>query len=160
MEQEIFQKAAFFPGKGNRHSIYRGFSCSGIKGKLIPFQAYILLNKFPPGKASDSGFQLLEVKGLGKIIIGSQIQTVYFIFNLIPGGQDQNRGIGIVFPGIGGEFPDRPCREDSDPAESGHNFCHTQAKPFVSIETDICFITIYAKSLRNRAAELFFVFYN
>ena len=25
---------------------------------------------------------------------------------------------------------------------------------------DICFITIYAKSLRNRAAELFFVFYN
>ena len=27
-------------------------------------------------------------------------------------------------------------------------------------ETDICFITIYAKSFRNRAAELFFVFYN
>ena len=98
MEQEIFQKAAFFSGKGNRHSIYRGFSCSGIKGKLIPFQAYILLNKFPPGKASNSGFQLLKVKGFGKIIIGSQIQTVYFIFNLIPGGQDQNRGIGIVLP--------------------------------------------------------------
>ena len=34
MEQEIFQKAAFFSGKGKRHSIYRGFSCSGIKGKL------------------------------------------------------------------------------------------------------------------------------
>ena len=88
MEQEIFQKAAFFSGKGKRHSIYRGFSCSGIKGKLIPFQAYILLNELPPGKASDPGFQLLEVQGLGKIIIGSQIQTVYFIFNLITGGQD------------------------------------------------------------------------
>ena len=34
MEQEIFQKAAFFSGKGKRHSIYRSFSCSGIKGKL------------------------------------------------------------------------------------------------------------------------------
>ena len=88
MEQEIFQKAAFFPGKGKRHSIYRSFSCSGIKGELIPFQAYILLNKFPSGKASDSGFQLLKVKWLGKIVICSQIQTVYFIFNLIPGGQD------------------------------------------------------------------------
>lgn len=104
MEQEIFQKAAFFSGKGKRHSIYRGFSCSGIKGKLIPFQAYILLNKFPPGKASDSGFQLLEVKGFGKIIIGSQIQTVYFIFNLIPGRQDQNRGIGIVLPELAENF--------------------------------------------------------
>ena len=104
MEQEIFQKAAFFSGKGNRHSIYRGFSCSGIKGKLIPFQAYILLNKFPPGKASDSGFQLLEVKGFGKIIIGAQIQTVYFIFNLIPGRQDQNRGIRIVFPELAENF--------------------------------------------------------
>ena len=37
------------------------------------------------------------MKWLGKIIIGSKIQTAYFIFNLIPGGQDQNRGIGIVF---------------------------------------------------------------
>ncbi len=104
MEQEIFQKAAFFSGKGKRHSIYRSFSCSGIKGKLIPFQAYILLNEFSSGKASDSGFKLLEVKGLGKIIIGSQIQTVYFIFNLIPGRQDQNRGIGIVFPELAENF--------------------------------------------------------
>ena len=104
MEQEIFQKAAFFSGKGKRYSIYRSFSCSGIKGKLIPFQAYILLNKFPPGKASDPGFQLLKMKGFGKIIIGAQIQTVYFIFNLIPGRQDQNRGIRIVFPELAENF--------------------------------------------------------
>lgn len=98
------------------------FSCSGIKGKLIPFQAYILLNKFPPGKASDPGFQLLKMKGFGKIIIGAQIQTVYFIFNLIPGGQDQNRGIGIVFPELTENFQTVRAGKDSDPAGSGHNF--------------------------------------
>ena len=65
MEQEIFQKAAFFSGKGNRHSIYRGFSCSGIKGKLIPFQAYILLDKLASGQAADPGLQFLKVKWLG-----------------------------------------------------------------------------------------------
>ena len=133
---------------------------AGIKGKLIPFQAYILLNKFPSGKASDSGFQLLKVKWLGKIVICSQIQTVYFIFNLIPGGQDQNRGIGIVLPELAENFQTVRAGKIQIQQNQVIIFCHTQAKPFVSIETDICFITVYAKSLCNRTAELLFVFYN
>ena len=79
---------------------------------------------------------------------------------LITGGQDQNRGIGIVLSELAENFQTVRAGKIQIQQDQVIIFCHTQAKPFVSIETDICFITIYAKSLRNRAAELLFVFYN
>ena len=53
MEQKIFQKAAFFTGKGQWDIIYRCAPRFGIKSKISIIQANILLNKFAAGKAAE-----------------------------------------------------------------------------------------------------------
>ena len=79
VKQKVFQKCAFFPGESKRRAIYTGFSCACVKGNAAASQADILLDKFTAGEAADSGFQLLEMKWLGKVIVGSQIQTFHLI---------------------------------------------------------------------------------
>ena len=95
VKQKIFQKCAFFPGESQRRAIYTGFSCTCVKGNAAASQADILLDKFTAGEAADSGFQFLEMKWLGKVIVGSQIQTLHLILDLYSCGEYENRSIGI-----------------------------------------------------------------
>ena len=41
----------------------------------------------------DSGQQFRRAKRLGDVIVGAQIQRLYFLFLLVPGGNDQNRDL-------------------------------------------------------------------
>ena len=86
---------AFFPGESQRRAIYTGFSCTCVKGNAAASQADILLDKFASGKAADAGFQLFEMKWLGEVIVGSQIQPFYLILDLYSCGEYENRSIGI-----------------------------------------------------------------
>lgn len=95
VKQKIFQKCAFFPGESQRRAIYTGFSCTCVKGNAAASQADILLDKFASGKAADAGFQLFEMKWLGEVIVGSQIQPFYLILDLYSCGEYENRSIGI-----------------------------------------------------------------
>ena len=65
------------------------------QGNAAASQADILLDKFTAGEAADSGFQFLEMKWLGKVIVGSQIQTFHLILDLYSCGEYENRSIGI-----------------------------------------------------------------
>ena len=101
VKQKIFQKCAFFPGESQRRAIYTGFSCTCVKGNAAASQADILLDKFASGKAADAGFQLFEMKWLGEVIVGSQIQPLYLILDHIGNNQSmymyRNRIVVICF---------------------------------------------------------------
>ena len=87
VKQKVFQKCAFFSGESQGCAIYTGFSCACVKGNAAASQADILLDKFTAGEAADAGFQFLEMKWLGKVIVGSQIQTLHLILNLYSCGE-------------------------------------------------------------------------
>ena len=95
VKQKVFQKCAFFSGESQGCAIYTGFSCACVKGNAAASQADILLDKFTAGEAADAGFQFLEMKWLGKVIVGSQIQTLHLILNLYSCGEYENRSVGI-----------------------------------------------------------------
>ena len=120
VKQKVFQKCAFFPGESQRRAIYTGFSCTCVKGNAAASQADILLDKFTAGEAADAGFQFLEMKWLGKVIVGSQIQTFHLILNLYSCGEYENRSIGIEGTELTQDSrPSIPA--GSDPEGSGRN---------------------------------------
>ena len=125
VKQKIFQKCAFFPGESQRRAIYTGFSCTCVKGNAAASQADILLDKFTAGEAADSGFQLLEMKWLGKVIVGSQIQTFHLILNLYSCGEYENRSIGIEGTELTQDFQTVNSRQVQIQKDQVVILCHT-----------------------------------
>ena len=125
VKQKVFQKCAFFPGESQGCAIYIGFSCAGVKGDAAASQADILLDKFTAGKAADTGFQLLEMKWLGKVIVGSQIQTFHLILNLYSCGEYENRSIGIEGTELTQDFQTVNSRQVQIQKDQVVILCHT-----------------------------------
>ena len=125
VKQKVFQKCAFFPGESQRCAIYTGFSCACVKGDATASQADILLDKFAAGEAADTGFQFLEMKWLGEVIVGSQIQSFYLILDLYSCGEYENRSIGIEGTELTQDFQTVNSRQIQIQKNQVVILCHT-----------------------------------
>ena len=88
MQQQIFQHAAFLTGQRNGLAIRHGKAALGVEGQPPAPQAYIALDKLPPGQAAHTGLQLSQVERLGQIIIGTRVQPLHLVGNFAAGGQN------------------------------------------------------------------------
>ena len=125
VKQKVFQKCAFFPGESQWCTIYTGFSCACVKGNAAASQADILLDKFTAGKAADTGFQFLEMKWFGEVIVGSQIQTLHLILDLYSCGEYENRSIGIEGTELTQDFQTVNSRQVQIQKDQVVILCHT-----------------------------------
>ena len=91
MQQQIFQHAALLAGQRDGLAVCHGKAALGVKGQPPAPQAYITLDKLPPGQAAHTGLQLSQMERLGQIIIGTCVQPLHLVGNFAAGGQDQHR---------------------------------------------------------------------
>ena len=76
-------------------------------------------------KAADAGFQLFEMKWLGEVIVGSQIQPFYLILDLYSCGEYENRSIGIEGTELTQDFQTVNSRQVQIQKDQVVILCHT-----------------------------------
>lgn len=98
VEEEILQNIGFPPRQLNLLALDAGLSCLGIKSQARGGNHLVGQDLFPPEEGPNTGFQLLKVKGLDQIVVGSQVQAPDPVFHLRPGSEKDDIDSFVLLP--------------------------------------------------------------
>src|SRR5713101_6923417 len=90
MAQEILQERVFLAGEGDDALASAGFVRQRIERDIQKAQQGCPGGAITPEQGAHPGFQLTEGKGLGEIVIRTQIESLHALIYLAECSQEQN----------------------------------------------------------------------
>ena len=96
MQQQVFEDARLLARERQRLAAHGRLARLGVKRQLGAGQDHVALRKAAQRQAADARRELIEVKGLGEIVVRARIEPRHLIGDLAARRQDQHPGVAVT----------------------------------------------------------------
>ena len=96
MQQQVFEDARLLARERQRLAAHGRRARLGVKRQLGAGQDHVALRKAAQHQAADARRELIEVKGLGEIVVRARIESRHLVGDLAARRQDQHLGVAVT----------------------------------------------------------------